>query len=514
MTNSPVSLETASTELQRRRQARRSLLQFTTYTMPEYEVSWHHQLICEYLDKFVDGRIKRLIISMPPRHGKSELVSRRLPAYIFGRFPDKSIISCSYAADLASRMNRDVQRIIDTPAYAKLFPDTRLSDISFKAQTSYLRNSDMFEIVNHRGVYRSAGVGGGITGMGCDIGIIDDPVKNREEALSSTYRDKVWEWYTSTFYTRLEKNAQILITMTRWHEDDLVGRILANDGEEWTQLVLPALSTDSIAPYDQRTASDVPLWTGKYDAASLASIRTVLGMYQWEALYQQHPTPEGGGMWKFDDIENNRVQYVPDLTRIIVGVDPAVTSGSSSDETGIVVAGIASDGQIYVLADNSLKGTPAEWCSRVVSTYHDHKADRVVAEVNNGGEIIESMLRNIDRNIPYEAVRASRGKQIRAEPIAALYEQGRVHHVGRFPRLEEQMCNWIPGEKSPDRMDALVWAISHLSEKPAPSGIVVPFMSSGPNGCSYGGYDKYNLRSGSMQGIGRPPVFGRGWGRW
>ena len=512
MTNSPVSLEAAGSELQRRRNARRSLLLFTTYTKPDYEVSWHHKLICDFLDRFVNGEIKRMIISMPPRHGKSELVSRRLPAYIFGKFPDKSIISCSYSADLSSRMNRDVQRIIDAPEYSRLFPGTKLSDANIRSQGSYLRNSDTFEIVNHNGVYRSAGVGGGITGMGCDIGIIDDPVKNREEALSTTYRDNVWEWYTSTFYTRLEKDAQILVTMTRWHEDDLVGRILQNDGDNWVQLTLPALSTDSIAPYDQRTATDIPLWENKYDAASLATIRTVLGMYQWEALYQQHPTPEGGGMWKYDDIENNRVAYAPELTRIIVGVDPAVTSGSNSDETGIVVAGIAANGQIYVLADKSLKGTPAEWGSRVVTAYHEYNADRVIAEVNNGGEIIESMLRNIDRNIPYESVRASRGKQIRAEPIAALYEQGKVHHVGRFPRLEEQMCNWLPGEKSPDRMDALVWAISHLSEKPAPSGIVVPFMCNGPDGF-HCGFDKYNLRSSSID-IGHPPQFGSGWGRW
>lgn len=225
--------------------ARRSMAEFALYTDPAYHMNWHHRLICNSLDKWVSKEIRRLMIFTAPRHGKSELVSRKLPAYIFGRHPDTSIISASYSADLASRMNRDVQRIIDSDRYAELFPNSRLygKNIRSVAGGSFLRNSDIFEIVDHKGVYRSAGVGGGITGMGGEYIIIDDPVKNREEANSATYREKLWDWYTSTLYTRLEKEGCILVTLTRWHEDDLAGRLLNNmkqtGGEQWTVINLP-----------------------------------------------------------------------------------------------------------------------------------------------------------------------------------------------------------------------------------------------------------------------------------
>ncbi|MBR1694479.1 MAG: terminase family protein, partial [Selenomonas sp.] len=187
-------------------QARRSMARFALYTDPRYKMNWHHRLICDRLDQWIRHKIKRLMIFMPPRHGKSELVSRKLPAYIFGINPDASIIGTSYSADLATAMNRDVQRIIDSEIYNSLFPETTLNGSNIRTVSgSALRNSDKFEIVGHRGMYRSAGVDGGITGMGGDYIIIDDPIKNRQDANSQTMRQHVWDWYTSTLYTRLEK---------------------------------------------------------------------------------------------------------------------------------------------------------------------------------------------------------------------------------------------------------------------------------------------------------------------
>ncbi|MCK9245102.1 MAG: terminase family protein [Candidatus Marinimicrobia bacterium] len=474
MMNSQISPQEAANKLIERRRARGSLLGFTQYTKPDYEANWHHRLLCDYLDKFVSGEIKRLMVFMPPRHGKSELVSRRLPAYIFGKRPNSSVIACSYSADLASLMNRDVQRIIDDTKYKALFPDTTLSgDNARKTEKgAYLRNSDIFEIVGHRGAYRSSGVGGGITGMGCDVGIIDDPIKNREEAASTTYREKIWEWYTSTFYTRLEKDAQILVTLTRWHEDDLGGRLLKQSQDEaadkWTILNLPAICEENQHPKDPRAIGD-PLWENKYDLDRLAKIRVTIGQYDWASLYQQRPAPKEGGLWKYADIHQYRYlgnpEDVPGLQRVVVGVDPAVTGTSTSDETGIVVAGVGSNNHYYVLGDYSVRGSPLEWARKVVFAFEEHRADRVVGETNNGGDLVEVNLRTIKRDIPYKKVTASRGKQMRAEPIAALYEQGLVHHIGHFPKLEDQMCSWLPGMSSPDRVDALVWAITELSEK-------------------------------------------------
>ncbi len=462
-----------------REKARSSLLDFTTYTMPSYEVNWHHRVICDVLDRFLEGDITRLLIETAPRHGKTELASKRFPAYALGKDPDLSVISCSYSADLSSRINRDVQRIMDTPDYRNLFPDTSLRNPQIRTPTNYQRTNDMFEVVNHNGMYRSAGVGGGITGMGCNIGIIDDPIKNREEALSETYREKVWEWYTTTFYTRLEKDARIMLIMTRWHEDDLAGRILKQaetTGEPWEVVCLPAISEpESRCIYDIREQPDIALWENKYNLSKLNNIRAVLGPYQFAALYQQRPTPITGGMWKYAHIDDNRVSKPPELIRIVVGVDPAVTSSTDSDETGIVVAGLGKDNHLYVLGDYSIRGTPMEWAHQVVYAYHKHDADRVIGEVNNGGDLIINTLRFVQKDLPYTPVHASRGKQIRAEPIAAMYEQGLIHHVGQYPVLEGQMVGWVPGEKSPDRMDALVWACTVLSGKRAP---IVPDMVS------------------------------------
>lgn len=177
--------------------------------------------------------------------------------------------------------------------------------------------------------------------------------------------------------------------------------------------------------------------------------------------------PEGA-LWKRHMIDDHRVQEAPPLKRIVVGVDPAVTGSESADETGIVVVGLGHDEHLYVLGDYSVRGSPLDWAKRVAWAYDKHRADRVVGETNNGGDLVEVNLRTVNRKIPFEKVTASRGKYIRAEPIAALYEKGEVHHVGAYLELEDQMCEWTPGDDSPDRMDALVWAATKLAE-PTPS---------------------------------------------
>ncbi len=172
-----------------------------------------------------------------------------------------------------------------------------------------------------------------------------------------------------------------------------------------------------------------------------------------------------GALWQLTRIEELRVASAPELVRVVVAIDPAVTSGEDSDETGIVVAARGLDGHGYVLADRSGRFTPKGWAERAVLALDDHKGDRVVAEANNGGDMVEATLRTVRATVPFLKVTATRGKRIRAEPIAALYEQGRVHHVGSFDQLEDQMCSWLPDSgESPDRMDALVWALSELME--------------------------------------------------
>lgn len=170
-----------------------------------------------------------------------------------------------------------------------------------------------------------------------------------------------------------------------------------------------------------------------------------------------------GALWTRAVIEAGRVRQAPDCERMVVALDPAATAGEDSAETGIIVAGMAGD-HYFVVDDRTVRDHPLRWAAAGVGAYHHWRADRIVGEVNHGGEMIEALLRTIDPNVSYRALRASRGKLIRAEPIAALYEQGRVHHVGGFSALEDQMCEWVPGDDSPDRLDALVWALTELSE--------------------------------------------------
>lgn len=171
-----------------------------------------------------------------------------------------------------------------------------------------------------------------------------------------------------------------------------------------------------------------------------------------------------GALWQRSQIDALRVRTAPDLTRVVVAIDPAATSGEESDETGIIVAGRGVDGHAYVLDDLSGRMTPRDWARRACNAYHARKADRLVAEVNHGGEMIETVIRTVDADVSYRALHASRGKVTRAEPISALYEQGRVHHVGEFAQLEDQLTTYVPGlfDGSPDRLDALVWALTEL----------------------------------------------------
>lgn len=467
-------LECAELEAERelkRELARTKLLAFTTYTMPKYEINWHHRLTCKYLDQFVEGKIKRLIVTEPPRHGKSELTSRRLPAYILGRDPTTSIIATSYAADLASRMNRDVQRIIDSQEFMDLFPGVYLSGenrLGVKSSGSWLRNSDIFEVVDYGGTYRSAGVGGGITGMGGKFLLIDDPIKNQEEADSQVYRDKLWEWYTSTLYTRLEKEGSILVTLTRWHEDDLAGRLLEAakndpDADQWLVLNLPAMyETKDAHPEDPRAEGEA-LWPNKYSDDRLRALRASVGSRVFNSLYQQRPAAAEGSI-----IKRNWIRYYktlpPRLDEIIQSWDFTFKDTKNAD---FVVGQVwGRHGANKYLLDEvrgrmDIIGSINAMYS--LSAKHPKAYVKLVEDKANGPAIIQLIGSKLSGIV---AVEPEGSKDSRLHSVAAEYEAGNVYYP------DPSIAPWIgdhveeivgfPTAKYRDRVDSASQGLSRL----------------------------------------------------
>lgn len=482
---SPAELRALADEA-KRELARRSMADFTLYTDVRYQMNWHHKLICEYLDKWVRKEIRRLMIFTAPRHGKSELVSRKLPAYIFGKNPDTSLIGTSYAADLASRMNRDVQRIMDGPRYKELFPESRLfgKNIRSVAGGSYLRNSDIFEIVDHQGVYRSAGVGGGITGMGGEYIIIDDPVKNRAEANSPTYRAALRDWYTSTLYTRLEKDGCILVTLTRWHEDDLAGWLLeqskAPDGDQWTVLNLPAICEEETRqPYDIRKPGEA-LWPAKYSVERLKAIKSTVGTYDWSALYQQRPQSPQGSIFKREWMnEKQTYRQLPRLSMEVQSWDLSFTKTEESAKCAILVMGRAG-GQIYIIdmVNEKMEFTESVTTLRMVSAKHPKARAKVVENKANGPAIISYLRKEIAGIVAFEP---KGSKEERARSVSPYFEAGNIFFPDEathpwVAELKAQLIDFPTG-KFKDAVDATVQGIIYLMDKagssapPAESGL-------------------------------------------
>lgn len=412
----------------RRELARRTMGDFVLYVDDNYRMNWHHRLLCDYLDKLACKEIRRLMVFMPPRHGKSELVSRKFPAYLLGRNPDTSIISCSYSADLASRMNRDVQRLIDSERYLELFPGTQLSNQHTRRfyETRYTRNNNMFEVVDKKGTYRSSGVGGGITGMGGEYIIIDDPVKNREDADSATIREKIYDWYTSTLYTRLEKDGCILLTLTRWHEDDLAGKLLkaAQEGaDQWTILELPAVCEYPPKPYDVRQEGEA-LWKWKYDEEALEKMKVTVGSRDWAALYQQHPTPGEGGTFKREWW--NYYKVLPDgLYDFVQSWDCTFKDAQSSDYVvGQVWARKGSSRYLLDQVRGRMSFTETLYAIRSLSAKWTQAVRKLVEDKANGTAVIDVLRKEIPGLIPVEP---EGGKIVRANAVTAVAEAGNIY---------------------------------------------------------------------------------------
>lgn len=293
----------AREELNKRRReaARENLVDFTTFTFGLYRPDPAHRLIASALDRVVSGDLKRLMIFAPPQSGKSQLVSVHLPAFWLGHHPNDPVILCTYAASLAHNKSREARNLVESQEYAELFPNVATDGTS--------RAVDHWELAPPlRGGLLAAGVGGPITGHGAKLGAIDDPFENWEQAYSPTIREKVWEWWRGTFRTRIWEDGAIILVLTRWHEDDLAGRILLDQGDQWEVLRLSATG-ETQQDRDKRNEK-IGLEVGlpdplerevgealcptRFSIGALAQIKVDVGTIVWESQYMGCPVrPEG-----------------------------------------------------------------------------------------------------------------------------------------------------------------------------------------------------------------------------
>lgn len=445
-----------------RRLAAESLLSFTVYTKNDYQISIHHKLMSRYLQQIERGEITRLMIFMPPRHGKSELTSRRFPAWYLGRNPNKQIIAASYNSNLASSFGRDVRNLVSDQSYQDVFPGMGLRQDS--------KAADRWNTTNG-GSYLSAGVGSGITGHGADLGIIDDPFKDRQEANSQRIRDNVWNWYTSAFYTRLMPKAAVVLTVTRWHEDDLAGRLIkaqaSGGGEPWTVLSLPAIAT---GPDQLGRKEGDALWPAWYPADTLEKIKATVGNYEWASLYQQSPYIEEGNIFK-----RHYWQYyreAPKFSRTVQSWDTAFKKDNEADYSCCTTWGEAEDGY-YIIDFWKERVEYPDLKQTAMGLNAKHRPHAVLIEDKASGQSLIQELKRGTR-IPVIPIKVDADKVSRANAVTPLIEAGKVKLPENAPWVSDFIDNLarFPNAAHDDDVDSTTQALNYLARSGGNLGLL------------------------------------------
>lgn len=370
-----------TTELRAEDYAFSRLIAYAAYQWPSYADASHHRLIARHLEMVERGEITRLMIFMPPRHGKSMLASEFFPAWYMGRNPDHYVVTATYGQELADDFGRKVKNQIADPSYQAVFPGVRLADDSRSSKRFHI-SSDVEGGIEHQvsqgGAYYAVGVGGPLTGRGAHCLLIDDPIRNRADADSETTRRSIKDWYTSTAYTRLMPGGRIILIQTRWHEDDLAGWLLeSHKNEGWTVLNLPALDGDKA------------LWPEQYSAKDLLRIKDAVGPRDWSALYQQSPSPDEGTFFLKDWLKEWKVR--PKNLAVYGTSDYAVTDGGG-DYTVHRVWGVDPNGDLYRIGGWRGQTSADVWIDRKLDLIKEFRPFAWFGEAGVIQKSIEPML--------------------------------------------------------------------------------------------------------------------------
>ncbi|WP_286981228.1 phage terminase large subunit [Pseudothermotoga sp.] len=441
-----------------------------------YLHNWHLRVLNDKLMSVADGTVKRLMIFMPPRHAKSSLVSHYFTAWFLGNYPDMRVILTSHEADFAASWGRKVRDTLE-----QYGPE--LFGVSISEDSSA---SNRWDIKGHLGGMTTAGAGGSITGKGANLLIIDDPIKNAEEANSKTVRDKIWDWFKSTAYTRLEPDGRVIIIQTRWHEDDLSGRILQEmetEGEQWEIISFPAIAEEDEyynGKLMRRTGE--PLWPERFSLERLLAIKQTLGAYWWSALYQQRPSQEGGGIFKrsyfrYFSIEEDYyvlrksegVSRVPkNECRIFQTVDLAASTKTVADYFVITTWAVTPNKDLLLLDVIRTRVEGPDQVPLLWQAFWKWRPSYILVEtVAYQLTFLQAARRE---GLPVRGVRPDKDKVSKALPLAARYESGSVYHLAGAVWLadyETELLTFPNGEHD-DQVDAASYAAIELTTRTEP----------------------------------------------
>jgi predicted phage terminase large subunit-like protein len=456
-------------ELTRRSAANGSFEDFIYYVKTDYYFNWHHKVIVKALEDFLkDPNKKNIAVFVPPQHGKSEITSRLFPAYALGVNPNLKIAVSSYSSDLADSFNRDIQKIIDSPEYQEIYPETKLNSKNVVTTQSWLRNSEVFEVVNKKGSLKSVGVGGGLTGRAVDIAVIDDPVKDDIEAQSQTYRERVWQWYLTVLSTRLHNNSKQILIMTRWHEDDLAGRLINpeinKDYKDWEIIKIPAIKEDEPNEYDHRSIGEA-LWPERHSKEKIEKLKA-LSESTFESLYQQNPINKGGNKIKTEWFEY--VDLAPSNLKVDLWLDGAYTKDSQNDPTGMLVLSFdKQNNSLYAIHAHSALLEMPELLTFLKDYKIAHKLDnRSIAfiEPKASGKTLKQLL-NVQTKIPAVEIKSylvQEGKEARLQAASPYIESGKVKIVrGNWNGKFTAQLTGFPKVKHDEYVDLLGYACEY-----------------------------------------------------
>lgn len=412
-----------------------SFIKFAEIVYPFLEFTAFHKTYYSVLEAYAEGRIKRLIVSVPPQHGKSVGATTLLPAYMLGLDPDIRIAIASYSGTLASKFNRRVQRILDSKEYSQIFPDTTIKQGT--KPLGYIRTSDEVEIVGHKGELISVGREGSLTGNRVDCFILDDLYKDAMEAQSPVVRENCWEWYTSVVRTRMHNASRELIVFTRWHEEDLIGTLLRSEpcrelrsmadideagSDEWLVLNFEALKSSPATELDPRGEGEA-LWPEQQSVELLQSKRR-LDPVRFEAMYQGHPSSKEGYLYGDNFRE---YEFLP--RDIVTSASYTDTADAGDDYLCSVAYSIDTDGVIYI-TDVVYSREPMEHTERLVAAMlTEARTRKAYVESNNGGRGFARSLQRLLPRVKVEWFHQSGNKEARI-----LSNSATVLHNIRMPK--------------------------------------------------------------------------------